>query len=213
MNSFGTWLHEEGFNLVAARDLVSAPEQVRNRMGVYLILIKDVVALFNRAELSYSDSVSQWSVDGYQQVYVGEGVSVRSRAMFHLQGDLGNSAVREFLLALQFIKGAVWGASNTERREEAEARLDEWLLHNTAIAFQHCAFAGDVERDLIRRLPSPFNVRHNERTPLLSSLIDARDGYRRHLKVTDQRPPRLLKQPSAWLRADGISRTSNPVLS
>lgn len=205
MESAMAWLREEGFKLVAARDLIDAPQQVKNRMGVYLVFIKGADKIFQRAGLPDAGDVSYWSVGDYHQLYVGEGVSVRSRAMYHLHGDVSNSAVREFLLSLQFARGVIWRAT-TECRESAEARLDEWLLENAAIAFKNCAFAGDVERDLIRQFPSPFNVRHNARTPLLSALIDIRDGYREHLAVTGQRPARSYKSPSAWLRADAALR-------
>lgn len=196
------WLQEEGFKLIAARDLLDAPQRVKNRMGVYLVFIKGADEMFRRAGLPDAGGHSHESVGGYDHLYVGEGVSVRSRAMYHLQGDVTNSAVREFLLSLQFAKGVIWSATATECRQAAEARLDKWLLENAAIAFKHCPFAQDVERDLIRQLTSPFNVRHNTRTPLLSALIDIRDSYRRHLTTTGQHPARLYKSPSAWLKAD-----------
>lgn len=211
MENAVAWLREEGFKLIPARELIDSPEQVKNRMGVYLVFVKGADEILRRAGLPGMSDLSHWSVDGYQHLYVGEGVSVRSRAMYHLLGDVSNSAVREFLLSLQFTKGVLWSATTTESREMAEARLDEWLSENAAIAFKLCGFAGDVERDLIRHLPSPFNVRHNTRTPLLSALIDIRDSYRGHLSATCQRPARLYKSPSAWLRADAAYRSRAPI--
>ena len=167
-------------------------------MGVYMLFLLDADQILSRAGLSETSVLIPWSVSGHQHVYTGEGVAMRSRALLHLCGTIRDSSVREFLLSLQFAKGVLWSASN-ETLFAMEDRLTKWLVENSYVAFRSCGYVGDVEKDLIRRMPSPFNTTHNSKSPFLPRLRAERQKLREHLEATEQKHHRVTMSPSAWL--------------
>jgi hypothetical protein len=173
-------------------------------MGVYMILLADADKLFDRAGSPDTDQLAQWSILQHQHVYTGESVAMRSRTLLHLGGTFRDSGVREFLLALQYTHGLLW-SSRGERVSEWELHLTEWLSDNAWVAFRACSYVRDVEKGLVKRMPSPFNIRGNSKSNLMRHLRAERDKFRQHVKETGQFPHRAAKSRSAWL----VGHTAN----
>jgi hypothetical protein len=192
------WLEREGFAVLHAREFTPVPERVRDTMGVYMILISGVDELLSRAGLPLPVDLTNWSVSGHQHIYTGESVGMRSRALLHLCGTARDSVVRETLLALQHHNQGIW-PEGIEKLDGLEARLTAWLGDNALVAFRACDYVRDVERDLIARMPSPFNTRDNRKNALAPYLKALRKQFRSHLKATDQIRHRSAQPRSAWL--------------
>jgi hypothetical protein len=192
------WLLREGFTALPAARFLSAPEQVRDTMGVYMVLLRGIVDFLAGSGLPNVDALLPWSVQDYVHCYTGESVAMRSRALLHLCGTVRDSAVREFLLALQVADEAIWPGSD-ENLIEMEAKLSKWLSMNALVAFRPCGYVQDVEKDLIVRMPSPFNIRGNVTNPLARALKAKRNTLRAHLRETGQLHHREPRPPSAWL--------------
>jgi len=193
-----SWLKDEGFQGLSAKHLLVNPQAVRDTMGVYMIFLLDADKILSCAGPSETNILIPWSVSGHRHVYTGEGAAMRSRALLHLCGTIRDSSVREFLLSLQFSKNVLWPASS-ETLFAMERRLTGWLIENSYVAFRACGYVGDVEKDLIRRMPSPFNIAHNSKSPFLPSLKAERQKFRDHLETTRQKHYRVPMPPSAWL--------------
>jgi hypothetical protein len=193
-----SWAESSGFRVLSAREFLRAPEQVRDTMGVYMILLSRAGEILSRAGLRDIAGLAAWTVSGHQHVYTGESIGVRSRVLTHLVGTVRDSAVREILLALQFSNAALWSYEN-ENLEDLEAKLTDWLSVNAMVAFRACNYVRDVERDLISRMPSPFNTKDNRKNTLAPHFKALRLGLRSHLQATGQFRHRERRPRAGWL--------------
>lgn len=192
------WLRREKFRIFTAMDFLGDPSRVRNCIGVYAILIRNAGALLSKAGLP-DMGVSRWYLRDHHHVYTGSSTAMRSRALQHLAGAVSDSAVRESLLALQYRGELLW-PGNECQLPAWEAQLTAWLSKNAFVAFRPCEWeVYKVERDLIERLPSPFNTEGNRCSALIPPLADLRAQFRQHLKATGQTPTALAQSPSEWL--------------
>jgi hypothetical protein len=209
------WLSDMGFQTVRARDLLARPLAIRNTLGVYMVLISAADKIFSDAGISGAEVLRSWRVDNYQLVYIGEGVAMRSRAMQHISGTIRDSSAREFLLSIQHASRALWCDEETTLIE-MERRLSSFLIANAYIAFRSGGFVRDIEKDLIKRTGSPFNVTGNSKSAILPQLKVLREKFRGHLRATVQRHHRAAMPPSAWLLranhfAGSPTQSTNPL--
>lgn len=199
------WLAKEGLAALHVKDLIRTTEAVPNQMGVYMVFLPDVDKLLSRAGFDRTDVVAQWSVYGHQHAYTGEGIGIRSRALLHIFGTICDSTLRESLLSLQFTTGVLWDGEPHGHLLAMEQKLTRWMVDNAWLAFRSCSYCKDVEADLISRMPSPFNLTHNSKSPFRSSLKKHREKFRDHLRNTGQRYNKVPMPPLAWLkRADHL---------
>jgi hypothetical protein len=193
------WLGDEGFQAISAKHLLAEPHAVCDTMGVYMIFLRGADKILSCAGMLGTNILIPWAVSGHQHVYTGKSSgAMRSRALHHLCGTIRDSSVREFLLSMQFSERVLW-ASGDDTLVAMERRLTNWLVENAWVAFRACGHVSDVEEELIRRMPSPFNVTHNSKCPFHPSLKAEREKLRSHLRVTHQKHHRVSMMPSAWL--------------
>lgn len=192
------WLRRERFRIFTATEFLRNPTQVRNCIGVYAILIRNADALLSCAGLP-DIGVSRWYLLDHQHVYTGSSIAMRSRALHHIAGTITDSAVRDSLLALQYRNEVLWTGKEC-RLSTWESQLTEWLSNNAFVAFRPCEWeVYKVERDLIERLPSPFNTDGNRESRIIAPLAEIRAQFHDHLNTTGQTPQRSAQSPSEWL--------------
>lgn len=191
------WLRRERFTLYTAEDFLRKPDQVRNAVGVYVILIRHAQDLLLRCRLPVSGNLARWSVLDYQHVYTGLSAAMRSRVILHLCGTARDSAVRENLLALQYSDQILWADCYMPTWEDG---LTAWLTQNAVVGFQVNDEPHVTEQALIERLPSPFNTIHKERDAFVTAITERREQYRQHLRAAGQVQPRApASSASQWL--------------
>ena len=174
------WLRRDRFSLYTAREFLREPSQVRNAVGVYVILLRNAADVFSRAHLPSATSVAQWNLLDYHHVYTGLSTAMRSRATLHICGVTLESAVRESLLALQFSDKAIW--EGDVPLTAWEDQLTDWLAENAVVGFKLTDEPHTTEKALIERLPSPFNTAHNLRSSMTQAIAQRRELYRMHLQ-------------------------------
>ncbi|HEV2561557.1 MAG TPA: hypothetical protein VGT78_05395 [Rhizomicrobium sp.] len=192
------WPRCEKFEIFRASEFLSAPEKIRNTVGVYMILLQGADKMLERVGLPQTDLLTPWSLINHQHVYTGLSVAISSRALLHLRGTVQDSAVRETLLALQFGHEILWDGRDVDL-DVWERRLNRWLAANALVAFRVCDDARKAEKDLIGRLPSPFNTDKNRNSPHVPFLAEKRHQFRQHLEATGKVRHRDVKSPSKWL--------------
>jgi hypothetical protein len=204
-------MSREGFSMLSAQEFLSNPEIVRDIVGVYAILVHDADRVLCRTGLPHSDMLPVWKVDGYDHVYTGESVGVRSRLLHHLTGTIRESNFRHSLIALQFVYEALWDGDES-RLEALEFQLNDWLIPRTMVAYKTCSLVGDVESDILQRSASPLNIKGRSRSKTAVHLKKARAQFTDHIKTSGQLMRSLSKPRAAWLTDSIIyQRAGEPV--
>lgn len=193
------WLRREKFKMYTAYEFMREPAQVRNAVGVYVILLRNIADILTSAQLPVGNDLIRWNLLDYQHVYTGLSTAMRSRALLHLCGTVQDSAVRENLLAIQLSSEALWQGREMNLTT-CEDKLTDWLVDNTIVGFQVNDEPHITEKNLIERLPSPFNTTHNRGNTLVSALMERRVQFQRHLKETGQvQSSPMAQSASQWL--------------
>lgn len=161
--------------------------------GVYLVF-GGMDELLASAECEPDDYLGAFQLRGHDLLYIGSSLNLRARLLNHLKGDSRCSSLRASLGCL--LKERLGLEITTYRKKsyfsfgEGEARLSDWIREHTSVALWPCRDPEELERALIRALPSPLNI------------VDGRDRrYARFLLAIRSRARRI---PDASIGADEL---------
>jgi hypothetical protein len=165
--------------LYTRAEIVARPCPVPASPGVYAWFFRDLFPGMEPAD--------RLTRDGFTLLYVGISPSspqskstLRVRLNVHCGRDAYWSTLRRSVGSLTLDELSLTPLWTAGRKRptfgEGEARLSEWLDENARVAWHEHAAPWDEERELIRELDLPLNLRENERDPFYARLRAARSS-------------------------------------
>lgn len=171
--------------------------------GVYLIF-GDSADLLEGTGYEAMEHRDPFQLGGADLLYVGSSANLRDRIACHVKDDSRGSTFRMStgcLLREKLDLSIYTQATKTYFHfGPGEPRLSRWICQNTAIALWPCSHAPDLEKALIRNLPTPMNINDRRGHPYARYLLGLRRGAsgranRPRRRPTWRRSPRRT-QPS-----------------
>lgn len=175
---------------VRLRLKLQAPSQVMQRVpeldakggGVYCLMFRDSLPLLKRFGYFLFEKKLPFSVSDFHLLYVGATrVGLGSRLKQHFSNDMRGSSLR-FTLACILehelaLEPRLIGDGKRYQLGSSEARLSEWLLRNTLVAYRAVDDPMALEKRLITELAPPLNLAHRRTHPFSKHLLGLRRNF------------------------------------
>ncbi len=169
-------IHDVG-SLRSTQSVLDDIEAIPECSGVYFIFgdTTEVLGGTAYAEMEHRDP---FSVGGTDLLYIGSSANLRARIGCHLKDESSGSTFRMSMgcLLKESLDLTIYSqpTRTTFNFGQGEARLTRWLCLNTAIAIWPCQDAFDLEKALIKNLPSPINITNRRQHPYARYLLQKR---------------------------------------
>ncbi|MGH6877488.1 MAG: GIY-YIG nuclease family protein [Rhizomicrobium sp.] len=162
------------FTRIPVRDLIDYPRPVRpDEPGVYAVFLRGGNHLLEATSWFEMDDRRPLSIRGHQHLYTGAGDLLHARLKQHLRiGHLNGSSVRKTLLSIQVVKRAISRSGTPQCRVFGQVSLTAWLRANAFVAVQFTKNPFDVERQILKEQPSPFNIQWRREHPYARQLTE-----------------------------------------
>lgn len=164
--------------LRTAQEVIDDLDALPECAGVYMIF-GDTAELMEGTGYEQTEGRPPFRVGGTDLLYVGSSSNLRLRIACHLRDDSTTSTFRMSIgcllqenLDLEIFSHPTRATFNFGA---GEARLTRWMCLNTAIAVWPCTHADELERALIKGLPTPMNIADRRDHPYARFLQGVRD--------------------------------------
>jgi hypothetical protein len=173
------------------QEVADTIDQIPEVSGVYMVF-GDSAEVLEGTGYDTMENRDPFRVAGADLLYVGSSTTLRTRIARHLRDDSRTSSLRMSLgTVLRFKLDLTVHPHLTKHYFDfgpGEARLTRWLCENTAMAIWPCAHALDLEKALIRNIPTPMNISDRRTHPFSRYLM----GLRRRLTGRENIPRRKI---------------------
>jgi hypothetical protein len=165
--------------LIPASVIISDPDTVPDAEGVYYAFVKNGLKLLRDADYFNFNWREPLTHENDAHLYTGASRNMRSRVICHLRGGADQSGLRKTLVALEYARNALSGATTPAGPPITDRRaLNEWMAEAMNFAFVPCADSRRHERRLLASIVSPLNLRGQKTLDYARQLLKWRAQYR-----------------------------------
>jgi hypothetical protein len=186
--------------LVPARVILRDPTVIPDTEGVYYAFLEGGMDLLSATSYFEYASRDPLTHDGAAHLYTGASINMRARLLCHLIGGEEQSGFRKTLMAVEFARKAISETKTPGSHVTNNRSLSGWLSSNAQFAFVPCSDAKTQERQLLRGIPSPLNIRNQRSPEFARQLLGWRAKYHSYLA----RHRSGLSLNSADIRSDAL---------
>jgi len=192
-------------NLLKPKKLYSREDILKNtnlipaQNGIYAWYFKTTpnINLFKKYYQIESNAKSLFLQDSfkfknYQLLYIGISPkdtksknNIRNRIKGHMNGNAYGSTLRLSLgcLLSNELNITLNKYGSSIHFGEGEEKLSEWINHNAFVTFQTCEKPWDVEKEAIKTLLLPLNIRDNKNSVFKKPLEEIRKNAKRMARL------------------------------
>jgi hypothetical protein len=178
-------LPEQIFQFHRASDLAPGLDELPNRPGVYVVLLRGGDRILESTRYFVYHDRLPYQREDFWHLYTGCGAEWGRRIRHHLTGNTVNSNLRFTLAALEHQARAIYRSGiGPWDSPLAPERLTSWLLQNTLVGVVECADPFTLEKAILEAEPSPLNIDQRRWDGFAQYLLEIRARARSHIERT-----------------------------